>query len=85
MCHSLLGRGQGARVEGNWLNLTIRTGDGQDTGDRIVQSIGFDGNWGARLIVSKNGSCCEGLFQLIEGTSTVVGKIPRGIFPSKPS
>ena len=80
-----LGRGHGARAEDDWLNLAIGTGDGQDTSDNIFRSVSFDGNWGARLIVSKNGSCCEGLFQPIEGTSTVVGKIPRGIFPSKPS
>ena len=71
------------RIEGNWLNLAIGTGDGQDTGDRIVRSIGFDGNLGARLIVSKNGSCCEGLLEPIEGTSTVIGKVPGGIFLSK--
>ena len=31
-----LGHSQGARVEGNWPNLTIGTSDGQDTGDHIV-------------------------------------------------
>ncbi|KIM68358.1 hypothetical protein SCLCIDRAFT_105412, partial [Scleroderma citrinum Foug A] len=78
-----LGHGQGARVEGNQLNLAIGTSDGQDTSNHIVQSIGFDGDWGARLIVSKNGSCCEGLLQLIEGTSTVLREVPGGIFPSE--
>ncbi|KIM65451.1 hypothetical protein SCLCIDRAFT_112528, partial [Scleroderma citrinum Foug A] len=78
-----LRHGECARVEGNWLNLAIRTGDGQDTGDRIVQSVGFNGNRGARLIVSKDGSCCEGLLQPIKGTSTVLREVPRGIFPSK--
>ena len=80
-----LGRGECARIEGNWLNLAIRTGDGQDTGNRIVRSVGFDGNWGTRLIVSKDGSSCEGLLQPIEGTSTVLGEVPGGIFLSKPS
>ncbi|KIM53882.1 hypothetical protein SCLCIDRAFT_138030, partial [Scleroderma citrinum Foug A] len=79
-----LGHGQSVRVEGDRPNLAIGTGDGQDTGNCIVQSVSFNSNQGARLIVSKNGSCCEGLFQLIEGASTVVGKVPRGIFPSKP-
>ena len=31
-----LGRNECARVEGDWPNLAIGTGDGQDTGDRIV-------------------------------------------------
>ena len=72
-----------ARVEGDWPNLAIGTGDGQDTGDCIVQSIGFDGDQGTRLIVSKDGSSCEGLLQPTEGASTVVKKVPRVIFPSK--
>ena len=80
-----LGCSQGVRVEGDWLNLAIRTSDGQDTGDCVVRSVGFNGNRGARLIVSKDGSCCEGLFQPIEGTSTVLREVPGGIFPSKPS
>ncbi|KIM60182.1 hypothetical protein SCLCIDRAFT_124808, partial [Scleroderma citrinum Foug A] len=79
-----LGHSECARIEGNRLNLAIGTGDGQDTSDRIVQSVGFNSNRGARLIVSKDGSSCEGLLQLIEGTSTVLGEVPGGIFPSKP-
>ena len=31
-----LGRGEYARIEGNWPNLTIGTSDGRDTGDHIV-------------------------------------------------
>ena len=81
-----LGHGQGARVEGDQPNLTIGTSDGKDTSNCIVRSIGFNSNQGTRLIlVSKNGRCCEGLLQPIEGMSTVVGEVPRGIFPSKPS
>ncbi|KIM62260.1 hypothetical protein SCLCIDRAFT_120116, partial [Scleroderma citrinum Foug A] len=79
-----LGHGECVRIEGDQPNLAIGTSDGQDTGNRIVQSIGFDGDQGARLIVSKDGSSCEGLLQLIEGTSTVLREVPRGIFPSKP-
>ena len=79
------GCSQGVRVEGNWPNLAIGTGDRQDTGDCIVQSVSFDDNWGTRVIVSKDGSCCEGLLQLIKRTSTVLREVPRGIFPQKPS
>ena len=78
-----LRRGECARVEGNRPNLAIGTGDGQDTGNRIVRSVGFDGDWGARLIVSKDGSSCEGLLQPIEGVSTVLGEVPGGILLSK--
>ncbi|KIM56613.1 hypothetical protein SCLCIDRAFT_132222, partial [Scleroderma citrinum Foug A] len=78
-----LRHGECVRVEGDWLNLTIGTGDGQDTGDHIVRSVSFNGNQGARLIVSKNGSSCEGLLQPIEGASTVLGEVPGGIFLSK--
>ncbi|KIM64209.1 hypothetical protein SCLCIDRAFT_115682, partial [Scleroderma citrinum Foug A] len=79
-----LRRGECARVEGDQPNLTIGTGDGQDTGDRIVQSISFDGDRGARLIVSNDGSSCKGLLQPIEGVSTVLREIPGGILLSKP-
>ena len=41
-----LGRSECARIEGDRPNLAIRTGDGQDTGNRIVQSVSFDGGWG---------------------------------------
>ena len=78
-----LGCGECARIEGDQLNLTIRTSDGQDTGDHIVRSICFDSNQGTRLIVGKDGSCCEDLLQLIKGTLTVLGEVPRGIFASK--
>ncbi|KIM68373.1 hypothetical protein SCLCIDRAFT_105601, partial [Scleroderma citrinum Foug A] len=78
-----LRHGECARVEGDWPNLVIRTGDGQDTSDHIVRSVGFNSDRGARLIVSKDGSSCEGLLQLTEGASTVIGKVPRGIFLSK--
>ena len=71
------------RIEGDQLNLTIGAGDRKDTGNHIVRSIGFDGNQGTRLIVSKDGSCCEGLLQPIKGTSTVLREVPGGIFPSK--
>ena len=80
-----LGCGECVRIEGDQPNLAIGTSDGQDTGNHIVQSIGFNGNWGARLIVGKDGSCCEGLLQPIKGMSTVLGEVPRGIFLSKPS
>ena len=72
-----------ARIESDQSNFAIGTSDGQDTGDRIVRSISFDSNQGARLIVGKDGSCCEGLLQLIKETSTVLGEVPGGIFPSK--
>ena len=80
-----LGHGECVRIKGDWLNLAIGASDGKDTGDCIVRSVGFNGNQGTRLIVSMDGSCCEGLLQPIEGMLTVVGEVPRGIFPSKPS
>ena len=56
-----LRRGECVRIEGDRPNLTIGTSDGQDTSDHIVRSVGFDGDRGTRLIVSKDGSSCEGL------------------------
>ncbi|KIM60603.1 hypothetical protein SCLCIDRAFT_123673, partial [Scleroderma citrinum Foug A] len=79
-----LGHSECVRIEGDRLNLAIGTSDGQDTSNHIVRSVGFDGDRVARLIVSKDGSSCEGLLQPIEGMSTVLGEAPRGIFPSKP-
>ncbi|KIM65174.1 hypothetical protein SCLCIDRAFT_113551, partial [Scleroderma citrinum Foug A] len=83
-----LGHGECARIEGDWPNLAIGTSDGQDTGligcHSHDRSISFDGDRGTRLIVSKDGSSCEGLLQPIEGTLTVLREVPRGIFLSKP-
>ena len=80
-----LGRSECVRIESDQPNLTIRTSDGQDTSNCIVQSVSLNGDWGTRLIVSKDGSCCEGLLQPIKGMSTVLGEVPGGIFLSKPT
>ena len=51
-----LGHSQCLRIKGNWVKLAISTGDGEDSGDHIVQSIGFNSDLCARLEVSKNAS-----------------------------
>ena len=78
-----LGRSQCPRIEGDWAKLAIRTGDGEDSGDHVIRSIGFDGDLRAWLEVSKDGSCSKGLLQSIERLSALVSEVPRGIFPSK--
>ena len=80
-----LGRSQCLRIEGDRAKLAIHTGDGEDSGNRIIRSIGFNSDLHAWLEVSKDGSCSKGLLQSIERLSTLVGEVPRGIFPSKPS
>ena len=80
-----LGRSQCPRIKGDQVKLAIWTADGEDSGDCVVQSIGFNGDLRARLEVSKDGSCSEGLFQSIERMLALVSEVSRGIFPSKPS
>ena len=80
-----LGHSQCLRIEGDQVKLAISTGDGEDSSDCIVRSIGFNGDLPTRLEVSKDGSCSKGLLQSIERLSALVGDVPRGIFASKPS
>ena len=80
-----LGRSQCPRIEGDRAKLTIRTGDGEDSGNHVIRSISFDSDLCAWLEVSKDGSCSKGLLQSIERLSALVSEVPRGIFPSKPS
>ena len=80
-----LGRSQCPRIEGDRAKLTICTGDGEDSGNRVIRSISFDSDLCTWLEVSKDGSCSKGLLQSIERLSALVGEVPRGIFPSKPS
>ena len=80
-----LERSQCLRIEGDRAKLAICTGDGEDSGDHIVRSISFNGDLHAWLEVSKDGSCSKGLLQPIERLSALIGEVPRGIFPSKPS
>ena len=58
-----LGHSQCLRIEGNQAKLTIHTGDGEDSSDCVIRSIGFDGDLCAWLEVSKDGSCSKGLLQ----------------------
>ena len=80
-----LRRSQCLRIEGDWVKLTIHTGDGEDSGNHVVQSISFNGDLRTWLEVSKDGSCSKGLLQPIERLLALVGEVPRGIFLSKPS
>ena len=80
-----LGCSQCLRIEGNRAKLAIHTGDGEDSSDHIIRSIGFNGDLRTWLEVSKDGSCSKGLLQSIERLSALVSEVPRGIFPSKPS
>ncbi|KIM65167.1 hypothetical protein SCLCIDRAFT_113717 [Scleroderma citrinum Foug A] len=80
-----LGHSQCLRIEGDQVKLAISTGDGEDSSDCVVRSIGFNGDLPARLEVSKDGSCSKGLLQSIERLLALVGEVPRGIFASKPN
>jgi len=61
-----LGRGQSVRVEHNRLYLVVRTCDGQDTGNCIVQCVGLDCQLSAWQEMGEHGSCSEGHLELVE-------------------
>ena len=74
-----LGRSEHSRIESDQADFTIRTGGGKDTSNCVVRGVGFDNEGHIRLIVGKDGSCCEGYFEGIEGTPTLLRKVPRGV------
>ena len=65
-------------------NLSIGASDRQDTSDSIVRGISFHNDRGIWNEVSEYGHSGEGVLESVEGTSTVLGEVPRSIFPGEP-
>jgi len=65
-------------------NLSVGASDRQDASDSIVRGISFHDNRGVRNEVSEYGCGSEGVFESIERASTVLGEVPRSIFPGEP-
>ena len=75
---------QGPGVVGNRTNLSVSASDRQDTSDSVVRGISFHDDRGIRNEVSEYGHSGEGVLESIEGMSTVLGEVPRSIFPGEP-
>ncbi|KIJ19509.1 hypothetical protein PAXINDRAFT_69045, partial [Paxillus involutus ATCC 200175] len=71
---------QGSGVEHNGTEFLIRTTDGEDSCDGIVQSIGLDSNGTVRNPMSKDGCCGKGFLEFIESRTTGVVKGPGSVF-----
>ncbi|KIN94366.1 hypothetical protein M404DRAFT_168524 [Pisolithus tinctorius Marx 270] len=69
--------GHGARVESNWAEFTVGTGDRQNASNGIVGGIGFHCKRSIRNPVSENRSGAEGILQVEESRAALLGKVPR--------
>jgi len=75
---------QGPGVVGNWTNLSVSASDRQDASDSVVRGISLHDDRGIRNKVGEDGHSSEGMLESVEGTSTVLGEVPRSIFPGEP-
>ena len=75
---------QGPGVVGDRMNLSVGASDRQDASDGIVRGIRFHNDRGVRNEMGKDGCSGEGMLESIEGTSTVLGEVPRSIFLGEP-
>ncbi|KIO14821.1 hypothetical protein M404DRAFT_119745, partial [Pisolithus tinctorius Marx 270] len=70
----------GVRIECDWLDLTITTGDGQYMGNCIVGCISLDSNrsvWGK---MGEDQGRGEGLLEFVERLVALLRKIPGSTF-----
>ena len=74
---------QGPGVVDDRTNLSISTSDRQDASNSIVRGISFHDNRGVQNEVSEYGRGSEGVLESIERASTVLGEVPRSIFPGE--
>jgi len=75
---------QGSGVEHDRTDLSIGAGDRQDASDGEVRGICFHDDRGVQNEVGKDVCSGEGVLESVEGTSTVFGEVPRGVFPGEP-
>jgi len=72
---------QALGVVGDQTNLSVGASDRQDASDGIVRGIRFHNDRGVQNEMGKDGHSGEGMLESIEGTSTVLGEVPRSILP----
>ena len=70
---------QSPGVKGDRTKLTISAGNRKYTSDGVVRGISLHSNRGIRNEVSEDGCGGEGMFEGIEGATTLFGEIPRSI------
>ena len=71
--------------EGDWMDLTIRVGLGEDCRDSVVRRVRLDDYrsvWGP---VRQNWGGGERFLEVLECGAALVGEAPDGAFPSKTS
>ena len=74
---------QRPRVEPDWMDLTILTMDGDDTGNGVVRGVSFHNNGMIQQPMSQDRGRSEGVFEALESNATVIRKLPRDSFPGK--
>jgi len=75
---------QGLGVVGDQTDLSVCAGNRQDASDGVVRGIRFHDDRGVQNEVGKDGRSGEGVLESVEGTLTVLGEVPRSVFPGEP-
>jgi len=75
---------QGPGVVGDRMNLSIGTSNRQDASNSVVRGVSLHDDRGIRNEVSEYGRSGEGVLESVEGTSTVLGEVPRSICLGEP-
>src|SRR5882724_7897881 len=74
---------KGLGVECNWVQITIGSRDGKDSGACIVRGISLDCNLSVQDPMGKDRSCGESLFKCFKGRMALIRKMPRDTLVGK--
>ena len=77
--------GEGTGVEGDWVDVTIGSDGGNNAGQGIVRSIGFNKDRVVGGPMHEDGSFSEGLLESVECLVILVTPVPRCAFAGKAS
>ena len=76
---------EGTGVEGDWVDVAIRSDSGNNAGQGIIGSVGFDKDQIVRGPMCEDRSFSEGLLESVECLVTLVTPVPGCAFASKAS
>ena len=76
---------EGMGMEGNWVDVAIRSDSGNNAGQGIIGSISFNKDWTVRGPMCEDGSFSEGLLESAKGLVTLVTPVPGCTFVGKAS
>jgi hypothetical protein len=71
--------GEGAGIESDGAELAIGAGDGEDSSDSVVGSVGFHSDRGVRNPMGEDRSGGESLLQGVKGGAALLREVPRSV------